>query len=533
MYVSAETKHVLSSPASTRTEQQIAKVKYWLSNIRSFAEYPRRMQQKLIQVGWYEGHRPKRVLIRQGHRPQAFYFLLSGSAVVTVMDKKSHISRTVHFLKRGDSFGELAILHDTVRQSTIITREFSELLVISKEDFVDIFMASGGIKNITDPDHADFIKSINFLKDWPIELLALNPKRCLFHFFRRGAVLVKDSNRSDWIYIIKSGSCRILKKLKEVQSRLTEHQNRVVGFERVSSRITNSTEQFNKLRMTISALNAFKPKRSATSEAILNNNNDINDGQSEVKSKESDAIEKVAEAQISQGKKSSGRRSAEEKSRKRRGSNVDRQSSMPISNKLDRKKSVDFPSLSESDKSTVNATSSWFKLRSVIGNQNRKTNITKRRTSKSNKSLGKKQEQEELPSNTLSFLDEEDTKKEELAPLEQSDHKPVFVEVATLTKGDTFGVNFMFFENQPSLSLVSNGVECIVISKKLFLSHCTEAMKRRLLLEEQPFPDDETLQRNLQDKINWETFKTKTLHSTINNLPPSCRRASLPDVTND
>ena len=30
---------------------------------------------------------------------------------------------------------------------------------------------------------------------------------------------------------------------------------------------------------------------------------------------------------------------------------------------------------------------------------------------------------------------------------------------------------------------VSNGAECIVISKKFFLSHCTEAMKRRLLLE--------------------------------------------------
>jgi hypothetical protein len=106
-------------------------VKYWLSHIQTFSEYPRRMQQKLIKVGWYEryekllnleigklfsqhgnknpsnlndittwkirknfdilsvckmksfcstcSHAAKRVLIRQGHRPQAFYFLLSGS----------------------------------------------------------------------------------------------------------------------------------------------------------------------------------------------------------------------------------------------------------------------------------------------------------------------------------------------------------------------------------------------------------------------------------------------------------------------
>jgi hypothetical protein len=32
----------------------LIQVKYWLSHIQSFSEYPRRMQQKLIQVGWYE-----------------------------------------------------------------------------------------------------------------------------------------------------------------------------------------------------------------------------------------------------------------------------------------------------------------------------------------------------------------------------------------------------------------------------------------------------------------------------------------------
>jgi hypothetical protein len=36
-------------------------------------------------------------------------------------------------------------------------------------------------------------------------------------------------------------------------------------------------------------------------------------------------------------------------------------------------------------------------------------------------------------------------------------------------------------------------VECIVISKKFFLSHCTEAMKRRLLLEVSSELDNWTL----------------------------------------
>lgn len=78
---------------------------------------------------------------------------------------------------------------------------------------------------------------------------------------------MKDSKRSDWIYIVKSvcfdtflqqndfdlpsvphpvqsvtfvfefqGSCRVLKKLQKVHSCLTQHQQRVVGFDRGKSK---------------------------------------------------------------------------------------------------------------------------------------------------------------------------------------------------------------------------------------------------------------------------------------------------------
>ena len=101
-----------------------------------------------------------------------------------------------------------------------------------------------------------------------------------YYFLRSGSVLVRDSNHSDWIYIIKSvftslssvtvqcmyslsqplnlisssiipfsstiicsvkpavfdfsflqGSCQVIKKLREVKCCLTQHNDRVVGFE--------------------------------------------------------------------------------------------------------------------------------------------------------------------------------------------------------------------------------------------------------------------------------------------------------------
>ena len=50
-----------------------------LRNIASFAEYPVRMQRKIVEVGRYERFGAKRVIVRQGQPASAFYFILSGS----------------------------------------------------------------------------------------------------------------------------------------------------------------------------------------------------------------------------------------------------------------------------------------------------------------------------------------------------------------------------------------------------------------------------------------------------------------------
>lgn len=39
---------------------------------------------------------------------------------------------------------------------------------------------------------------------------------------RRGAVIVKDSQESEWLYVIKSGSCEVLKNLKGISPKHLE-----------------------------------------------------------------------------------------------------------------------------------------------------------------------------------------------------------------------------------------------------------------------------------------------------------------------
>jgi len=133
------------------------------------------------------------------------------------------------------------------------------------------------------------------------------------------------------------------------------------------------------------------------------------------------------------------------------------------------------------------------------------------------------EEEKKLPLHKISVIDEGEQRPTEVR-ITDADLHPMFVQVALLQKGDCFGVSSMVFDEQPSLSLVSNGAECIMISKKFFLTHCSDAIKRRLLVTETPYPNDESLQKSLQDKVNWDAYRRKTLKTLIRELPTTQRR---------
>ena len=45
-----------------------------------------------------------------------------------------------------------------------------------------------------------------------------------------------------------------------------------------------------------------------------------------------------------------------------------------------------------------------------------------------------------------------------------------------------------------------------------------------LVLQETPYPNDESLQKSLQDKINWDAYRRKTLKTLVRELPTKQRR---------
>ena len=73
-------------------------------------------------------------------------------------------------------------MHGAKRSATVTCKDDVELLAVGREDFIDIFMH---VEKNKEPEHIQFLRTIDILKGWPIDSLPWDdPKTCLFTYFR-------------------------------------------------------------------------------------------------------------------------------------------------------------------------------------------------------------------------------------------------------------------------------------------------------------------------------------------------------------
>ncbi|KAI8797654.1 hypothetical protein BgiBS90_002831 [Biomphalaria glabrata] len=216
-------KSILRQAPGLRKKEEIEKLLIALRNIPAFAEYPIKMQNDVCKVGLYLEYEEKRVIIGECHRAHYFYIILSGTVVVTVFDESTGSSSTLVTLERGMSFGELELITHSKRQASVVCKTDVEVLSITYSEYQEIFM-SGGIVKLDNDEHFEFLRSLQFLRHWPVEKLKENPTASCIYYFHRNTVLVRDSNNSDWIYVVLKGSLSVLKKLKNFTNKSEKDQ---------------------------------------------------------------------------------------------------------------------------------------------------------------------------------------------------------------------------------------------------------------------------------------------------------------------
>ena len=86
---------------------------------------------------------PGDIICRYGEEGDSFYIIKSGAADVYILieDKETMVAT----LKENDFFGEISLLTGEPRSATIKVRENSEMLVLTKEDFVELLTKEPGL----------------------------------------------------------------------------------------------------------------------------------------------------------------------------------------------------------------------------------------------------------------------------------------------------------------------------------------------------------------------------------------------------
>ncbi|XP_030424357.1 uncharacterized protein LOC115654357 isoform X1 [Gopherus evgoodei] len=338
--------HILHQCPQERSEKDISYILITLQPVKAFGNYSTMIQKKVAKAGWYSResvlsrYESCQVMIQQGYAPHSFYICLSGSATVIKRNNDSGQVKPAWFFSRGDAFGDREIINGDYWQTTVIIQEPAEFLCIDREDFIKIFL-SGGKKVFGDPEQMRFLRSLHYFKGWPINLLEDNPGKCIVCHYRRGTIILRNSNVTEWIYIVKEGSCSVLKIFKD--------------------------------------------------DSCLSNRAPVN---------------RIMEAEAG-----------------------------------------------------------------------------------IHKSL--------LTSRT---------------------ETPVIIAIDTLLKGSVFGLLDFLFEDQPNLCVVSNGAECLKISKKFYLHHASKNLLQRLRKKERSYPSDAKLKEQLQQEIQWQIFRKAALKSTVQQI---------------
>ncbi|XP_041457488.1 uncharacterized protein LOC121409641 isoform X1 [Lytechinus variegatus] len=198
-------KDILSMEEDDRSQEQIQNVVRSMQSIEEFAKYPPEIQKRMCKYAWYDVFTRNRVIIRDRERAEGMYFVLSGKLTMTT-------AGATYILKKGDKFGELDLINNTNRSCTVMSKDQVELFCIHSQDYPDIFDTK---LNVKPEDCLEYLKSLPVFKAWTgHDKLPDFPANWGVQNYRAGQVIVPDSIKNDWIYVIKSGTCDVLKHLK-------------------------------------------------------------------------------------------------------------------------------------------------------------------------------------------------------------------------------------------------------------------------------------------------------------------------------
>ncbi len=102
--------------------------------------------------------------------------------------------------------------------------------------------------------------------------------------------------------------------------------------------------------------------------------------------------------------------------------------------------------------------------------------------------------------------------------VDSSGEQTIYLELEELRKGDVFGIRDLIFNDilEPnSTMMLSCGVECVLLNRKLFLKSLLKSLEMKLKVSLMPYPSENELIPSYYEYIHWIKYKKQNLEESL------------------
>ncbi|KAH7817619.1 putative cAMP-dependent protein kinase regulatory subunit [Monocercomonoides exilis] len=191
-----------------KTEQSKAKIREITKTNFLFFALDEEQKEMIVDAMFEMKKKANDIIIRQFDKGDYFYVIDSGEVDVLIAQDKTSEPVKVSHLNAGESFGELALMHNCPRAATIQATTDCVLWAIDQATYRHVMMKTVMEKRMK---YQDFISKVRFfdsLDKYERQTLcdALQPQEC-----EQGIVVVAEGDIGTRFYIIESGRVEVLR----------------------------------------------------------------------------------------------------------------------------------------------------------------------------------------------------------------------------------------------------------------------------------------------------------------------------------
>ncbi|XP_062054925.1 cyclic nucleotide-binding domain-containing protein 2-like [Lepus europaeus] len=207
-------KTLLSLQPKQRSQENLREIQLCLKKNRSFRSLPNELQLQLCQTAIYQEYEAERVVLRQGHEPLECCLVLAGhlKAMSSNTSKnKSSTSEILSEFEEGDFIGEICLLTNARRHTSVVCKTDVKLLVINKEDFC-CFLAQRVQEQYQET--CRFLRNLPLFSSWPKGKIDFLVDCSLRRYYRAGTTIVSDNLNSCFLVFVISGHCLVVAQME-------------------------------------------------------------------------------------------------------------------------------------------------------------------------------------------------------------------------------------------------------------------------------------------------------------------------------